>query len=305
MHSVSELLAELALQCGIDIIGIVDNSKLKTFSERIKIPNTQKIPFFNGSIYDRLKPENAWSKALSVISLGISYNSSVKYNTMTDERGIISKASYGEDYHTVLKRKAECLMQEFVKVYPCEYRVYVDTGKLSDKALAYCAGLGFFGKNGLIINEEFGSFIFLGHILLNIDISTQAYTKTSKCGACTKCIDVCPQNAYDKNCRYSYGKCISYLNQCAMPYNKTRYIYGCDICQDICPFNAEAPHDMHEEFSYKKDDVFPLLSDILDMEDDTFKLKYGQTSLAWRGLDALKKNCLNIQKRDLNGGENV
>ncbi len=305
MNSVYSLIVSLAEKFDIDVIGIVDNRALDKYTQNIDIPPKQEIPFFKGSIYDRLDIKNAWKPAKSVISFALSYNSSLKINDLKGDRVQIASSSFGEDYHRVLKKKADFLMKEFVKEYTCHYRIYIDTGKLSDKALAYCSGIGFFGKNGLIINERFGSYIFLGHILLDIDISQAVQTKESKCGSCSVCLQGCPQNAYSQDGKYHFDKCVSYLNQTGKNYNTTTYIFGCDICQKRCPFNKNAPTDLHEEFSSTLNDAFPLKSDIMNMNEEAFRNRYARCSLAWRGLDSLKINCNNIINRSTGGGRNV
>ncbi len=292
-----DLLKKLAEECEIDLIGIVDLNLLDEIKSTLPISNDEALAFYSGSFSDRTDITKAWHNARGVISFALSYNTKLTDNAVDSDCVRISKASFGTDYHKVLKAKAETLMDKFCEVYECQYKVFVDTGVLSDRLLAYCAGIGFYGKNHFIINEKFGSFIFLGHILTDIELNNKVTAAECKCGECDKCIKACPCGAYDNDISLNYSKCISYLNQKGWEYPKTNYIYGCDICQNVCVFNKNAPKDIHEEFYDSIDNVIVKIDDIMDMSKEDFDLRYSSKALAWRGLKNLKKNCKTILNR--------
>lgn len=295
MHS--KLLSMLANECGIDLIGIVDMQLLEKVKLDLEGLNSFPLAFYRGNFADRTNVKKAWEETKGIISFAMSYNTSLSDGV--GESGFVrfSKATFGLDYHSVLKGKAEMLMNKFIEKYPCNYKIFVDTGVLSDRLLAYCAGLGFYGKNHFIVNEKFGSFIFLGHILTDIELASTVEPADCMCGDCNICIKICPENAYDNELAVNYEKCISYLNQKGREYDKTDYIYGCDICQNSCPFNINAPKDIHSEFSENIDNVIVPISDIIDMNEEAFEKKYAKSAMAWRGLKTLKKNCKTVLSR--------
>lgn len=297
MQIKKEFLFDLAHKVGIDIIGVVD---LKLFAEmKEKLLPFENIPmaFFKGKLSDRFNVAGEWSEAKGIISFALSYGSSLNINGFDKHHLYISKASYGKDYHEVLKNKAEKFMEEFCRTYPCNYKIFVDTGLLSDRALAYCAGLGFYGKNNFIINDKYGSFIFLGHILLDINAENRAEPVKEKCGKCEKCLKACPQKAYEKGQLLNFENCISYLTQKGRPYFETNYIYGCDICQDVCPFNKCAPKDLHAEFLPQIENVRMDFNDLEEMREEEFQRRFGESALSWRGLKTLKKNAQTVKTR--------
>ncbi len=297
MQIKKEFLFNPAQKTGIDLIGVVD---LKLFEKmREKLLPFENIPmaFFKGKLSDRFDIKKEWSEAKGIISFALSYGNSLNLNAFDKHHLYISKASYGKDYHEVLKAKAEKFMEEFCKTYPCKYKIFVDTGLLSDRALAYCAGLGFYGKNNFIINEKFGSFIFLGHILLNIDVENTVEPVGEKCGQCERCLKACPQEACKNGHPVDFEKCISYLTQKGRPYFKTNYIYGCDICQDVCPFNKHAPKDLHEEFLPQIENIRLDFNDFEEMGEEAFRQRFGDSALSWRGLKTLKKNAQTVKTR--------
>jgi epoxyqueuosine reductase len=225
----------------------------------------------------------------------MAYYSKVDYPQDGKKRGIISIASYGEDYHTVLKRKAEELMTEVTKECPMNYKIFVDTGVLSDRALAYSAGLGFYGKNNFLINETYGSFIFLGHILVDEPLMCFVMPEKSKCGGCEICHKACPNGCYGEK-MLEYERCISYQTQKGILSDSKGYLYGCDICQLACPYNSSVAENLHEEFFADAEFAYPVLENIISMEKEDFQVVYGQSALSWRKLSNLKKNAENVLK---------
>ena len=288
-------LSLLAQKHGIDLIGFVDMLRLDMFRYKITKDDINDIAFFDGKLSDRLDYKSVWNDCEGIISFGVAYYSDVEYPRDGKDRAIISTASYGEDYHEVLKRKAENLMQDFIKEYPAEYKIFVDTGKLSDRTLAYCAGLGFYGNNNFIINETYGSYIFLGHILINRYSDVSVTPVESKCGGCTICANACPGDCYGTK-MLEYDRCISYLTQKGIPSDTKGYLYGCDICQKACPYNRNIPQGLHEEFSADAEFAYPVIDDILRMTKEEFTQIYGRSALAWRRLGNLKKNAQNMKK---------
>lgn len=291
------LLQQIKAECGIDLIGITDPEAFSTFGKKVSESyGSAPLAFSKGDITERFDVAGEWEDARGIISFAVSYAASEK-GPKAPGTMRVCKASWGEDYHNVLKEKAEELMERFSSVYKCGWKIFVDTGKLSDRACAWAAGLGFYGRNGFIISPEYGSFISLGHILTDIPLESSAVPLEPLCGECTRCIKACPGGALGKEKWVDYSSCVSWLTQKGKEYERTDYVYGCDICQDVCPFNENVPEDLHCEYSFPQELRFPDPGRILEMDEAEFEALYGKSALAWRGLGTMKKNARRFLQR--------
>jgi epoxyqueuosine reductase len=196
--------------------------------------------------------------ARSVICVGMNYNSPYPLSTECPDpsRGWIARYAWGEDYHEVLRERLE----QFVEVLrgemgeSLETKIYVDTGPLLERAVAQSAGLGWIAKNTCVINEDIGSWFFLGAILTNLELEP-GFPAPDRCGTCTKCLKACPTGAIAEPYVLDATLCISYYTievKGSIPEpmrpHLGRHIFGCDICQDVCPWNREAPVTLLPEF---------------------------------------------------------
>jgi epoxyqueuosine reductase len=216
----------------------------------------------------RRSGEGALPGMRSVIVCALNYNTDLPKSTdvphlpKDDEpRGWISRYAWGDDYHEVLKEKLNeltaVLRGHFVE--PFDARVYADTGPLQERIFAKYAGLGWLGKNTLLLNQRLGSWIFLGAILTNLDLSPSledgALPPPDLCGSCRRCIDACPTQAFVEPYVMDARRCISYLTielRGPIPEELREavgsHVFGCDICQDVCPWNRRAPATPRKEF---------------------------------------------------------
>src|SRR5579864_96251 len=204
----------------------------------------------------------------SVIVCALNYNSDFPKSTEVspgsrsdDPHGWISRYAWGADYHQVLHGKLTALVDAMRGRFeePFEARVYTDTGPVHERILAKYAGLGWLGKNTLLLNQRLGSFIFLGVILTTLDLAPTleegAWPSPDLCGSCRRCIDACPTSAFVEPYVMDARRCISYLTiELRGPIPEEfrelmgQQVFGCDICQDVCPWNRRALATTEEEF---------------------------------------------------------
>jgi len=216
----------------------------------------------------RADPRLVLRGARSLIVVALNYNSPEPHSTERaptegheSPRGWISRYAWGDDYHDLIGEKLETLLAAMRAEFeePFEARVYVDTGPIVERVAAKYAGLGWLAKNTCLINEELGSWLFLGIIVTTLELApTQAAGESPPadlCGNCTLCLDACPTHAFASPYILDARRCISYLTielRSAIPQELRgglgRAVFGCDICQDVCPWNRKAPVTMANEF---------------------------------------------------------
>ncbi|MGB9779682.1 tRNA epoxyqueuosine(34) reductase QueG [Caldanaerobacter sp.] len=305
-----EEVKAFAKSIGIDLIGFAPADCLKKYKffleERKKWGYECSIEERNPD--KRVSPEFILSDVKSIISIALSYNVEYEIKVFDKNFGIISKSSWGRDYHLILREKMRNLC-EFLKSECPEANMVslVDNNPLLERAIAYHAGIGWFGKNGLIINEEYGSYLFLGEILINKYFEPDT-PQESKCGDCDLCIKACPTKAIEKPYLVNANKCLSFITvkkgkiEEELSKKLGRRIYGCDTCQEVCPFNKRAKKVKREEFL--PTNLLPRYSllRILNMTNKEFREIFGPTASSWRGKNVIIRNaiiaCVNLQNRD-------
>lgn len=210
-------------------------------------------------------------------------------STKEERRGIFCRASWGTDYHHILRDKLAQL-EAFIKEKHPEAltKTMVDTGELSDRAVAERAGIGWSGKNCAIITPEFGSYVYLGEMITNIPFEPDTPLEQN-CGTCNKCVDVCPTGALVQGGQLDSNKCIAFLTQTkgflADEYRTKlgNRLYGCDTCQTVCPENKGIDFHLHPEMELHPEIVKPKLKPLLTISNREFKDKFGKISGSWRG----------------------
>ena len=266
-------IAETAQSLGFDLCGIARASE---FPELQKMNDWLARGYAGEMKYlhdpRRTDLQAAMNGVQSVIVCAINYNSPEPYSTeiATDQsgesaRGWISRYAWGSDYHEVLWAKLNALVAKMRERFtePFEARASADTGPVQERILAKHAGLGWIGKNTLLLNQRMGSWFFLGTILTDLElvptVANSEMLPPDLCGSCTRCIDACPTDALVEPYVMDARRCIAYLTielRGAIPEEfreqMGNHIFGCDICQDVCPWNRKSPRTMQEEFQPRK-----------------------------------------------------
>ena len=252
MKSHRDLVKEIALDLGFSYCGI---SKADFLSDEAKHLDTWlkrgyqgKMDYLERHFDKRLDPRKLVPGAQSVISL--LYNYAPKKDVTDKVPYKIARYAYGRDYHFVIKDKLVQFMDRMkVSIGNIEGRVFVDSAPVHERAWASKSGLGWIGKNTLLINKESGSYFFLAEIILDLKLESDGPIK-DYCGTCTKCMDACPTDAIAESYIVDGSRCISYLTielRDEIPTefrNKMEgWTFGCDICQEVCPWNRfSQPH---------------------------------------------------------------
>lgn len=241
---------------------------------------------------------NLMPAARTIVSLGISYlnEEQIHPSEPGNPRGRVARYAWGLDYHEVFKGKLWALhayVQERLG-RPVEARALVDTARIVDRAVAQRAGLGWYGKNTNLLNREYGSWILLGELLLDVELPPDEPVKTH-CGSCSRCLPSCPTGALIAPGVLDNNRCISYLTiELKGPIPREMrpliadWVFGCDICQEVCPVNRKAAPGNHPEFaSHQGIGASPSLIELLDMPESEFKARYRHSPVKrtkWAGL---------------------
>ena len=242
------------------------------------------MEWMNRSVEKRIDPKLVLPGATSVVSVGMNYYTGQSHSDGEDV-GKISRYAWGDDYHFVLEERLEKLLQFITSREPrARGKLFVDTGPVMDKVWAQRAGIGWIGKHTNVITQDSGSWLFLGELLLNLELEYDA-PATDHCGSCTLCVEACPTRAITEPYVLDSGRCISYLTiehrgEVAEELGEhfERWIYGCDICQDVCPWNEKFSQPTAEkEFHPREYTLAPNLTEWSSMTQKEFSSKFSKS----------------------------
>lgn len=298
-----EELIQYANEIGVDKIRFASADTFDSLKDRLILH--ESLGYLSGfeepDIEKRTNPALLLPKAKSIVAIALAYPSKMKdapRSTKDARRGIFCRASWGTDYHVVLKKKLD-MLEEFLRSKHEDIRTksMVDTGELSDRAVADRAGIGFSAKNCMIITPEFGSYVYLAEMITNVPFEPDEKIE-DQCGTCNKCVDSCPTGALVNPGQLNSQRCISFLTQTKgfLPDEFRSKIgnrlYGCDTCQTVCPINKGKDFHLHPEMEPDPEIAKPLLKPLLTISNREFKEKYGHVSGSWRGKKPIQRNAI-------------
>ena len=271
----------LARECGFELAGIARALPLAEDTGRFLNWVQRGMAGAMGYLTDRrahirTDPRLLLPSARSIISVGKLYNGPEPRSTELSDPGSawISRYAWGEDYHQVVRAGLEKLVEKIDAGH--EWKICVDTAPLLERSYAREAGLGWIGKNTCLINQEMGSWFFLGETLTSLEIEPDS-PPPDRCGTCTRCIDACPTQAIPKEgYQVDARRCIPYFTielHGSVPEEMRagigRHIFGCDICQDVCPWNRQAP--VAREQAFEPRHFAPALEDLSRLSEAEFR----------------------------------
>ena len=300
-YELKEKLIEYSKEVGIDVIGFSDVKPFLFLETELK--RREELGWSSGltkgSIEERTNPLLSMENAKSFVSIGVSYPRQTELPKQDKEDPFVQfcRSSWGMDYHDIVGKKLQ-LLEDWLKEHISGIEVIgsVDTGVFNDRAVALRSGIGFSGKNSSIINETFGSYIYLGELLVSYEFPPDTPIERL-CRTCDRCVRACPTKAIQPDGSLNEKRCLSYVTQskeylAPELYEKiSKNVYGCDICQEVCPFNREVDFHLHAEMEPTGAE-FPKISELLTMTNKEFKSKYGHLAGSWRGVSVLKRNAM-------------
>jgi epoxyqueuosine reductase len=295
----STFIKQKAQELGFSACGIAPAQKLVEEEQRLKDyleNNYHGTMGYMANHFDmRLDPTLLVPGAKSVVVVLLNY---FPTRLQTGNVPIVSKYAYGKDYHLVVKEKLNQLLH-FIKteVSSVEGRVFTDSAPVMERAWAMQAGLGWIGKNGLLLNKELGSFFFIGELIIDLELEYDQPYKKEHCGNCNQCLSACPTQALIKPHILDARRCISYLTIELKddipvefkPQLKNR-VFGCDICQDVCPWNRQPKSHNIDEFIPSSELLNMNKEEWQQMKQETFDRLFHHSSFKRPGFQKLKMN---------------
>jgi epoxyqueuosine reductase len=322
-------ISERAHTLGFDLCGVAraeNFPELAQFEEWLGREYAGEMKYLEDP--RRRNPLLAQEDLRSVIVCGLNYNTAHPYSVEAaarpqpgDPRGWISRYAWGRDYHEVMWGKLNALEDALLERFPRGFhsRSYADTGPVAERVFAKHAGLGWLGKNTLLLNESMGSWVFLGVILSSLELEpTLAPAEAPPadlCGNCRQCLDACPTGALVEPYVMDARRCISYLTielRGSIPQEHREAIgwqvYGCDICQDVCPFNRQAPKTESWEFQPRQINsreslLEPNLVWLAGLDEEEFRAMFRGSAVKrtkWRGI--VRNACIALGNAGLSRG---
>ncbi|TDQ16955.1 epoxyqueuosine reductase [Algoriphagus boseongensis] len=306
----SLIIKSTAKRLGFDFCGIANAEFLESEAPRMEEWLNRnyhgKMAYLANHFDKRLDPTKLVEGAKTVVSLIYNYFPEKELPHQSEDFKL-AKYAYGEDYHIVIRDK----LNEFLEVLREEIgeingRSFVDSAPVMERQWAQRAGLGWIGKNSLLLNREMGSFFFLADLIIDLEATPDTPLAKDYCGTCTACIDACPTDAIVQPEVIDASKCISYLTielKEAIPDEfkgkMENWAFGCDICQDVCPWNRFSKPHQETRFSPNSELSAFTNKEWIEMTEETFKRVFSKSAVKRTKLSGIKRNVDFLQSKGL------
>jgi epoxyqueuosine reductase len=276
-------------------------SEQERFSEWLRRGYHGEMSWMVRDPEQRTDPRKLFPAARSVIVVALNYQTPHQHS---DKPGKVSRYAWGDDYHEVVGGKLRELLAWTKRQWPdAEGKVCVDIQPIMDKAWAARAGLGWIGKHTNLITNEYGSWVFIGELLLNLELEYDRQEIADQCGTCTLCIDACPTGAISEPYVVDSRLCISHATiESRAPQiagevagKLEGWLYGCDICQDVCPWNHATPATDESRFEPRPGNVNASLSDVIELNQEAYAARFRRSAMKRAKLAGLQRNARALQ----------
>jgi epoxyqueuosine reductase len=301
MLLLEDRLKQQAHLLGFDLVGIARAVEADSFDRLhswLERGFAGEMAYMSRHAEARRHPSAILPNVRSVVMLAINYKPAERPGAPAP-RFRLARYARGLDYHDVLRARLKILLGWLQQQAPgCRGRCVVDTAPLLERDFARRAGLGWFGKNTMILNKRLGSYFFLGALLLDIDLRPDHPHVASHCGTCTACLDACPTQAFTAAGEMDARRCISYLTielrgpiPAELRAPTGEWLFGCDVCQEVCPWNHKAPAATEPAWEERPDLETMSLADLLALSPAEFRACFRGTALARAGRGGLLRNA--------------
>lgn len=307
----AEAIKQKAGELGFDKVGVVAAEALDAevghFREWLRRGYHGEMAYLARDPEGRTSPHHIFPEAKSVVVVALNYYTAHQHevsaaggNGANEKVGKVSRYAWGDDYHDVLGAKLRELLGWIKGRWPeTAGKVCVDIQSTMDKAWAVRAGLGWQGKHTNVITRELGSWVFIGELLLNLELDYETEEIADQCGSCTLCIDACPTNAIAEPYVVDANLCISHAtieSRAAeiredVASHLEGWLYGCDICQDVCPWNHTTPETDEVRFQPRAQNVSAPLAAILELNPESYAGRFRRSAMKRAKLTGLQRNA--------------
>ena len=300
----SQYVKDLAASVGFDRCGIARAEPIRRHAYLrawLESGRSGSMDYLRRHFKQRLNPCALLEGAKSIVVVALLYHQALtrRPDDQPGRRGRVAMYAWGDDYHQVVKAKlaamADRLQAELAE--PFEARACVDTAPLVERELAAAAGIGWIGKNTMVIDRRLGSYFFLGALVTTLELTSDGPVP-DRCGTCTVCLDACPTNAFPAPYQMDASRCIGYLtieHRGAIPRPLQSlmgdWIFGCDVCQQVCPHNRHAPETREPRFAFRPPGPEPLLDDILSWSIDDYRKQLRGSAMKRAKFEMLQRNA--------------
>ena len=305
--SLSQDIKHRTIELGFDLVGVtsaapIESRQAKAFAVWLESGFAGGMDYMHRNLQKRLSPAKLMEGAQSVIVVGLNYMPPKQQAGCPVARTLTGRvANYAlyEDYHQFVKERLRDLVGHLNLLADAKFKfkICVDSVPLAERALAARAGLGFIGKNHMLINPQLGCQVFLGEIVTSLELEPDDPI-AADCSDCRECIEACPTGALRSDGQFDAGRCINYLTiehkGPIAPELATKMgdrLFGCDECVLACPYQKGAPVCTNKQFRFHDDRVKLSLNEILDLNTESFKARFGDSPIKRRGLEGLQRNA--------------
>ncbi|MBI4811429.1 MAG: tRNA epoxyqueuosine(34) reductase QueG [Ignavibacteriales bacterium] len=301
MRSISDDIRDKALELGFHKVGFAKVEPLfkegEKFQDWLSHGYHGTMSWLEKNTENRINPQKILPDAKSVISVAMNYYKD-DANIHNSSIGKISRYALGGDYHVVLKTRLNRLLEYIKDIEPLvKGKIFVDSGDIMEKVWMVRSGIGWRGKHSITVTKEYGSWVFLGEIVLNLELEYDR-PATDLCGDCRKCIDACPTKAIIKPYVLEANRCIAYLTiehkgkiPSELSEKNNNWIFGCDICQEVCPWNQKKAKMTDVKEFFPNEDYYSLkLESLIKLTQRDFDRLFRDSPIKRTGLSKLKRN---------------
>ncbi|MHC4666243.1 MAG: tRNA epoxyqueuosine(34) reductase QueG [Planctomycetota bacterium] len=303
----SDDIRQEALRVGFDSVGITDASpidaeQVELLAGWLKAGHAGQMGYMHRNFEKRISPADLVEGAKSVVCVGLNYHPpklKAKKEEGAGPTGGVARYARYEDYHPFIKRQLRKLAEFMGSLAggDTRFKICVDSAPVAERALAQRAGLGFIGKNHMLINPELGPEIFLGEIITDLGLESDELV-AADCAGCNKCVEACPTGALRGDGQFDANKCISYLtieHKGEIPADLATKVgdrlFGCDKCVLACPYQERAPACRNKQFKFYENRAQLNLNEVLDLSREEFEAKFSDSIIKRLGLERLKRNA--------------